>query len=832
MKIRYRLSLYTLLFLSISLFLMSSFFFIYTSYVINQKNENALEQTLQSGALMIYNLLETSRVEATYLGRNSLVTEALKDSVNRSSEANINDYPKYKELNDIFISIRSSNRGIRHAFVIDLRGKVIATSHPESFGLDLKDRDYFIEAISGNTVTSNLLYDRIDNLASLFVATPVFYPGGTEPQGVMTLIIDTQVASNNLSTLINPNIGRAFLMNKDGLIIFHNDSSLIGTYHRDSSTRNYFTSNPNLDSGFNDYTYKGINYHTAFKRIPSSPWTLVIEQNMNVYMSSIYEALWVVIALNLIVLTLAAFSYLHYAKLFTYPITELSQIMHKTTTGDLTIRSQYSSEDELGHLSRDFNIMLDELVGAYEEVESKNEELTATEEELRNQNEQLIKHQNELTLSKKRIEELAFTSSLTKLPNRIACDLEIERLLGLQPTSNFSLIHLDIDAFMRINYSLGHTIGDKVLIETANKLLQFTDSNVQLFHLSADKFAYILLDCPNEYQINGFSNAILESFTSPILIDSHEIYLSISLGISSCPHDSLLAETIKSQAETALYQAKITGKSQYVFYKKIMTEHVNRRLEIEDLLRRSIKDHLIYMVYQPQYTPTTKHLQSFEALMRLRTESGQNISPSEFIPIAEEMGMIYKLGEWAIHEVFAQVESWLSQEALFDYICINISGLQIKNPSFVDLIFRASKNFYLSPNRIELEITESILLDISSTALDALQKLKDIGFRIALDDFGTGYSSLSYLKTLPIHTLKIDKSFIDDLQNSKKDQDLVRQLIGLSHELNLLVVAEGVEIRSQLLFLQENNCDLIQGYYFSKPLSKEDAYQLLLQSKS
>jgi diguanylate cyclase (GGDEF)-like protein len=811
---------------------MSSFFFIYTSYVINQKNENALEQTLQSGAIMIYNLLETSRVEATYLGRNSLVAEALKDSANRSSEASIIDYPEYKTLNDIFYDIRNSDRGIRAAFVIDSRGKVIASGHPESIGLDLKDRDYFIEAMSGNTVTSNLLYDRIDNLASLFVAAPVIYPNGTNAQGVMALIIDTQIASYNLSSLIDQDVGDAYLMDEDGLIVFHSDSSLIGTYHRDTSIRNYFINNQNLNNGFNDYSYERIKYHIAFKRIPSSPWLLVIEQNMDVYMSSIREALWVVIALNLIVLTLAAFSYMFYAKLFTRPITELSQIMHKTTTGDLTVRSQYTSKDELGHLSRDFNLMLDELVGAYEEVESKNEELTATEEELRNQNEQLIKHQHELTLSKKRIEELAFTSSLTKLPNRIACDLEIERLLGLLPTPNFSLIHLDIDAFMRINYSLGHTTGDKVLIETANKLMQFAESKVQLYHLSADKFAYILLDRPNEYQINEFTNAILESFTSPIIIANHEIYLSISLGVSSCPHDSTIAETLKSQAETALYQAKITGKSQHVFYKKIMTEHVNRRLEIEDLLRRSIKDNLIYMMYQPQYTPRTKHLQSFEALMRLKTESGQNISPSEFIPIAEEMGIINRLGEWAIHEVFAQVASWLSSEALFDYICINISGLQIKNPSFVDLIFQASKNFNLSPSRVELEITESIMLDISSTALDVLQQLKDLGFRIALDDFGTGYSSLSYLKTLPIHTLKIDKSFIDDLQNSKKDQDLVRQLIGLSHELNLQVVAEGVEEESQLLFLQENNCDLIQGYYFSKPLITEDAFQLAIESKS
>ncbi|MDF1617484.1 bifunctional diguanylate cyclase/phosphodiesterase [Petrocella sp. FN5] len=830
MKIRYRLSLYTFLFLGISLFLMSSIFFIYTSSVINHKNENALDQTLQSGVLMINNLLETSRVEATYLGRSSLVTEALKDSLNRPSEASIIDYPEYKTLNDIFYDIRNSDRGIRAAFVIDSRGKVIASGHPESIGLDLEDRDYFIEAMSGNTVTSNLIYDRIDNLASLFVAAPVIYPNGTNTQGVMALIIDTQVASYNLSSLIDPDIGDAYLMDEDGLIIFHSDSSLIGTYHRDISTRNYITNNPALDSGFNNYTHESINYHIAFKRIPSSSWLLVLEQNMDIYMASIYEALWVVLALNLIILSLAAFSYMYYAKIFTRPITELSQIIHQTTTGDLTVRSQYFSEDELGHLSRDFNIMLDELIGAYEEVESKNEELTATEEELRNQNEQLVKHQHELTLSKKRIEELAFTSSLTKLPNRIACDLEIERLLGLLPIPNFSLIHLDIDAFMRINYSLGHTIGDRVLIETAQKLSKLSHSKVNLYHLSADKFAYLLLDCPNELQINEFANAILESFTSPLIINHHEIYLSISLGISVCPHDSTLAEVLKSQAETALYQAKTSGKSQYVFYKKIMTEHVNRRLVVELLLRRAIKDDLVYMVYQPQYTPKAKRLQSYEALMRLKTKSGQSIPPSEFIPIAEEIGLINKLGEWAINEVFSQARTWISDEALLDYICINISGMQIKDPGFVDLIFEATKKYHLAPKFVELEITESIMLDISAATLSVLNQLKDIGFRIALDDFGTGYSSLSYLKTLPIHTLKIDKSFIDDLPHSKRDQDLVRQLIGLSHELNLQVVAEGVEIKSQLDFLQENNCDLIQGYYFSKPLTTEDAYKLMLKS--
>lgn len=825
MKIRYRLSLYTFLFLSISLLLMSSFFFVYTSSSLNQKSEQALEQTLESGALMIYNLFEASRVEAAYLARNALVTDALKDSVSS------NGFPEHKALNDIFLDIRYSDRGIRAAFLLDSTGRIIASSHTESIGLDLKDRDYFIEAMSGNTVTSNLLYDRVENLASLFVAAPVIYPNETKTQGVMALIIDTQIASYNLSSLIDDDLGRAYLMNEDGLIIFHSDSSLIGTYHRDISTRDYFIKNQNLISGFNDYTHENINYHIAFKRIPSSPWLLVIEQNMNVYKSSIREALWVVIALNIIILTLASLSYFHYAKLFTRPITELSQIMHQTTTGDLTVRSEYTSTDEIGLLSHDLNIMLDELVGAYEEVEAKNEELTATEEELRFQNNQLMKNQHELALSKKRIEVLAFTNSLTRLPNRMACDLELEKLLTSKLTPTFALIYLDIDAFMRINYSLGHTIGDRVLIKTAQELSKLTHSKASLYHLSADKFAYLLLDCPHELQINEFANAVLESFTRPLIIDHHEIYLSISIGISTCPNDSNIVEALKFQAETALHQAKITGKSQQVFYQKIMTEHVNRRLEIEDLLRRAIKDKLFYMMYQPQHITQTQKIKSFEALIRLKTESGQNISPAEFIPIAEDMGQIVKLGEWVIHEVFAQAASWLSKGAVFDYICINISGLQLKDPKFVDLISQASKDLQLSPTRIKLEITESIMLDISSTALDALQQLKDMGFRIALDDFGTGYSSLSYLKTLPLNTLKIDKSFIDDIHNSKKDQDLVRQLIGLSHELNLQVVAEGVEIKSQLEFLVENNCDLIQGYYFSKPLTKEDAYQLLLESR-
>ena len=831
MKIRYRLSLYTFLFLGISLFLMSSIFFIYTSNSLNQKSEQALEQTLESGALMIYNLFEASRVETTYLARNTLIIDALKDSVRRSSEASTGDYPEYKALNDIFLDIRHSDRGIRAAFVLDATGKIIASSHPESIGIDLKDRDYFNEAMTGNTVTSNLLYDRVENLASLFVAAPVFYPNDTKAQGVMSLIIDTQVASYNLSSLIDQDLGRAFLMNEDGLIVFHSDSSLIGTYHRDSSTRDYFINNHNLDSGFNDYTYEGTNYHIAFKRIPSSPWLLVIEQNMDVYKSSIRETLWVVIALNIIILTLASLSYFYYATLFTRPITKLSQIMHQTTTGDLTVRSQYTSKDEIGLLSHDLNIMLDELVGAYEEVEAKNEELTATEEELRFQNNQLIENQHELSLSKKHIEALAFTNPLTQLPNRIACDLELERLLTSIQAPIFALIYIDIDAFVRINYSLGHTIGDRVLIETAHRLSQFTQTKATLYHLSADKFAYLLFDSPDETQINAFASAVLESFRRPLTIDNYEIYLSISLGISTCPNDSTIPEALKLQAETALHQAKITGRSQHVFYRKIMTEHVNRRLEIEDLLRRAIKDNLLYMMYQPQYTAKSQQLKSYEALIRLKTEFGQNISPSEFIPIAEDIGLIIELGEWVIQDVFAQATSWISKDAMFDYICINISGLQLKDPRFVDLILQASKDFQLSPTRIELEITESIMLDISSSALDALQQLKDMGFRIALDDFGTGYSSLRYLKTLPLNTLKIDKSFIDDVHNSKKDQDLVRQIIGLSHELSLQVVAEGVEIRSQLEFLQENNCDLIQGYYFSKPLTTEDAYQLSLLPK-
>jgi len=233
------------------------------------------------------------------------------------------------------------------------------------------------------------------------------------------------------------------------------------------------------------------------------------------------------------------------------------------------------------------------------------------------------------------------------------------------------------------------------------------------------------------------------------------------------------------------------------------------------------------MFYQPQFSPKDDSLQAFEALMRIQLEDGTMISPSDFIPVAEETGMITELGEWSLNEVFEQIRIWTLSGVICDYISINVSGVQLRQNNFAELVYQIAQEKQIKPEQVEIEITESTFMESSDKNLALLDKLKQWGFRIALDDFGTGYSSLQYLRTLPFTTLKIDKSFIDSIENNKKAESIVRQIIEIGHEMELCVIAEGVELEKQRDVLRRLSCDLIQGYFYSRPLTLEQTEHLM-----
>jgi diguanylate cyclase (GGDEF)-like protein len=657
----------------------------------------------------------------------------------------------------------------------------------------------------GETVISSLLQDRIEGESVLFVATPIMNQQNTIV-GVMANIIDMNYVSTNMVQLVAPEVGRAYLIDQSGQIIFHTDRQRIGDKHKNPSINGYFTQlSPITYNGTQVIMTNGAEKFLTHRQIEGTEWILVIEQDMDMVMLSARKAFVVILVLSILLLSITAILGYVFARRIVRPLSELIHVMNRTSKGELNVRIQYEGKDEFGQLANQFNSMLDELVGAYEEISEKNSELILIEDELRH---------------------LAFNDQLTELPNRMAMFIELEERIQShrKQEKELAIMLIDIDQFKRINDTLGHSVGDQVLVEVTDRLIRLGWLS---YRLSGDEFAVIIVGEENLKNIQETIDVIQHALSEPIELTDKKISISTSMGISIFPDNGDTPEKLVQSADTAMDIAKQTGKAQVAFFSQVMMDTVLRKVKIEQILKRSIKDGLLDMHFQPKYDVQSRHLMGFEALMRLTLENGERISPAEFIPIAEELGFIIELGEWALEFVFAKIDYWMKKGYSVGHVGVNVSGMQLKQEGFAEHAKAIAAAYHVPPNYVELEITESILIENMSETLQTLLELRKIGYQIALDDFGTGYSAFNYLRTIPLTALKIDKTFIDHMGTHQKAEMLVKQIIDIAHEINLNVVAEGVETKIQYQSLLNTRCDMIQGYYFSKPMSTNQIEELL-----
>jgi diguanylate cyclase (GGDEF)-like protein len=657
----------------------------------------------------------------------------------------------------------------------------------------------------GETVISSLLQDRIEGESVLFVATPIMNQQNTIV-GVMANIIDMNYVSTNMVQLVAPEVGRAYLIDQSGQIIFHTDRQRIGDKHKNPSINGYFTQlSPITYNGTQVIMTNGAEKFLTHRQIEGTEWILVIEQDMDMVMLSARKAFVVILVLSILLLSITAILGYVFARRIVRPLSELIHVMNRTSKGELNVRIQYEGKDEFGQLANQFNSMLDELVGAYEEISEKNSELILIEDELRH---------------------LAFNDQLTELPNRMAMFIELEERIQShrKQEKELAIMLIDIDQFKRINDTLGHSVGDQVLVEVTDRLIRLGWLS---YRLSGDEFAVIIVGEENLKNIQETIDVIQHALSEPIELTDKKISISTSMGISIFPDNGDTPEKLVQSADTAMDIAKQTGKAQVAFFSQVMMDTVLRKVKIEQILKRSIKDGLLDMHFQPKYDVQSRHLMGVEALMRLTLENGERISPAEFIPIAEELGFIIELGEWALEFVFAKIDYWMKKGYSVGHVGVNVSGMQLKQEGFAEHAKAIAAAYHVPPNYVELEITESILIENMSETLQTLLELRKIGYQIALDDFGTGYSAFNYLRTIPLTALKIDKTFIDHMGTHQKAEMLVKQIIDIAHEINLNVVAEGVETKIQYQSLLNTRCDMIQGYYFSKPMSTNQIEELL-----
>ncbi|UOF91976.1 EAL domain-containing protein [Fodinisporobacter ferrooxydans] len=491
--------------------------------------------------------------------------------------------------------------------------------------------------------------------------------------------------------------------------------------------------------------------------------------------------IWISIGILVIVLIASYF-------LSRYIVRPVHQLLHQVdqiAEGKFDIRISSIRKDELGKLANHVDIM----------------------------SEKLEKYTKQLQENHEHMYFQAHHDTLTGLPNRLFFGEQLQELFFQKNSESFAIMYLDLDRFKNINDTLGHTIGDQLLIQVAERVKNSLLNRATIHRIGGDEFT-ILIDRPEKNETQEVAQSILNLFAQPFVLAESEFYITASIGISLYPENGSDIETLLKHADSAMYAAKQNGGNRYKLYDAKIEFETAERVVLENYLRKAIKQDEFFLQYQPKVDLKTKQITGVEALLRWEHPKLGTVSPNKFIPVAEEIGLIGTIGEWVLRSACVQNKVWQEEGLPPLRVAVNLSLYQFREDNLVQKIKDILMETGLDPTYLELEITESMSMYNEDYVVEKLSELRRIGIHISVDDFGTGYSSLNYLNKLPIDTLKIDRSFMKE-----DNKTTIKSIIGLAHNLNLKVIAEGVETSEQVDFLQQNGCDEAQGYFFDKPLS-------------
>ena len=448
-----------------------------------------------------------------------------------------------------------------------------------------------------------------------------------------------------------------------------------------------------------------------------------------------------------------------------------------------------------------------------------------------------------LVESEQRLYRMAYFDSLTELPNRLFFKEHLQHMIALAQRQNLKLgvLFLDLDGFKRINDTLGHHLGDLVLQATGERLrnsIRASDTLVRtgaaldglaIARLGGDEFTVLLSAIERNEDAATVAERIRLNLAQPLIFGDHELYTTTSIGITIYPDDGETAEELLKNADLAMYYAKRSGGNMYRYFSAKMSETALQRLTLENQLRKAIERGELDLHYQPQLDVVTGKFCGLEALLRWDSHELGRISPAEFIPLAEETGLIVSIGEWVLRKACQQAKKLQDQNIPFNRMAVNVSAIQFLHKGFSSLVTKILAETGLKPEVLELELTESVLINDEDIVLNVLQSLKKIGVQLAIDDFGTGYSSLSRLKSFPIDRLKIDQGFVRNIEQDSDNAAIVVAVIAMAEGMDMKVIAEGVETDGQLAFLKNKRCNEVQGYLLSKPLPSAQIEEFLMK---
>lgn len=436
---------------------------------------------------------------------------------------------------------------------------------------------------------------------------------------------------------------------------------------------------------------------------------------------------------------------------------------------------------------------------------------------------------DELNKNKENMKKLAYTDYLTELPNRTAFTEMLDNvMLTIRNEEIIAIMDIDIDNFKNINDTLGHSYGDELLIDVTYRLKQVMDENDYLARIGGDEFILLTQNMKDILSFEEKIKNIRNVFGSPFILSTKEYFVTVSIGIAFAPKDGKSSQSLIKNVDSAMYVAKANGKNTYTYFDYSFNQKLTERIEIQSELRKAIERNEFVMYYQAQMDLETKKVVGFEALIRWNHPTRGLVYPDEFIYLAEENGLIIPMGKWVLQTACKQLKQWSDEGYTDIHMAVNLSARQFKDRDIIKLVYDVIDQTGINPNKLELEITETIALDDLEYTIATIKELRKIGVSFSLDDFGTGYSSMNYLKRLPVSNLKIDKSFLNTVMEDKCDQKIIQTIITLARNLDLFVIAEGVENSDQEVFLKAANCDKAQGFLYSKPVPKDMAVQFLI----
>ncbi len=664
----------------------------------------------------------------------------------------------------------------------------------------LADNEHIEKALEGEPGLSNITISRLTDQQVILISVPI-----EDNQGEILGALVGRLEAYELSQLIDgiefAEEGFAYIINNEGTIMAHQDTDLINTNLTDIGGSEEVVNELKFDDPGNgqivdSYEYQGDEMHVGYSLIEGTSWLVGITAGRDVIMDNLNELQsMIILSMSLILITGILIATI-FGKQIARPIETMAKHAQTVSEGDLDLNisdNLLNRSDELGLLVNSFD----------------------------NMTENLKKMQDTL-------EYMAYHDSLTGLCNRSSFQNDFQEFVDREGAGHTkgAVMMLDIDNFKLINDTMGHLYGDKVIQVVGQKLLDITKDLCRVYRMGGDEF---IVWCPNidSNQAKEIAINIMDDFGDSVLIEGGNVPISFSIGISNYPENGQTMDALLRKADIAMYESKKGSKMKYSFYKSGMMKDSSRKMEIERQLPDALENNEFALNYHPQYDSNTGQLWGFEALIRWNNQELGNVPPNEFIEIAEKSHLIIDIGNWVLDNACKFIRSLHDQGYTGYSISVNISVIQLLQEDFAKNVMAIVNKHGLNPSFLEIEITESLMIESFEMVQKKLQYLKEAGMKIALDDFGTGYSSLTYLRSLPFTTLKIDKSFVDGIEDQTTQEELIASIIDIGRTINSEVVAEGVESKEQYQKLKTNNCHRLQGYYFSKPIKEEDIQEFL-----